>query len=74
MPSFKDLELSAAMQANLAQLGFSKPTDIQARALPHCLAGRDVIAMAQTGSGKTAAFGIGSSKASNRSYLRFRDW
>jgi len=59
MPSFKDLDLSAAMQANLAQLGFSKPTDIQAQALPHCLAGRDVIALAQTGSGKTAAFGIG---------------
>ncbi|MBK1852619.1 MULTISPECIES: ATP-dependent RNA helicase DbpA [unclassified Marinobacter] len=59
MPSFKDLDLSAAMQANLAQLGFSQPTDIQASALPHCLAGRDVIAMAQTGSGKTAAFGIG---------------
>lgn len=59
MPSFKDLDLSAPMQANLAQLGFSQPTDIQQQALPHCLAGRDVIAMAQTGSGKTAAFGIG---------------
>lgn len=59
MPSFKDFDLTAAMQANLAQLGFSEPTDIQAQALPHCLAGRDVIAMAQTGSGKTAAFGIG---------------
>lgn len=59
MSSFNNLDLSASMQANLAQLGFSAPTDIQARALPHCLAGRDVIAMAQTGSGKTAAFGIG---------------
>lgn len=47
------------MVANLEQLGFEQPTDIQARALPHCLAGEDVIAMAQTGSGKTAAFGIG---------------
>ena len=59
MPSFKDLELSAAMQANLVRLGFTEPTDIQARALPHCLAGQDVIALAHTGSGKTAAFGIG---------------
>ncbi|HEV8077111.1 MAG TPA: DEAD/DEAH box helicase, partial [Marinobacter sp.] len=59
MPSFKDLELSAAMQANLERLGFTEPTDIQARALPHCLAGQDVIALAHTGSGKTAAFGIG---------------
>ena len=59
MPSFNEFGLSKAMTANLKQLGFSQPTDIQAAALPHCLAGRDVIAMARTGSGKTAAFGIG---------------
>ena len=59
MPSFKAFGLSAAMTANLEQLGFEQPTEIQAKALPHCLARRDVIAMAQTGSGKTAAFGIG---------------
>ncbi|HTN33484.1 MAG TPA: ATP-dependent RNA helicase DbpA [Marinobacter sp.] len=59
MPSFNTFGLSAAMTANLEQLGFYQPTDIQAKALPHCLARRDVIAMAQTGSGKTAAFGIG---------------
>ena len=59
MPSFNDFGLSKAMTTNLDQLGFSQPTDIQAAALPPCLAGRDVIAMARTGSGKTAAFGIG---------------
>ncbi len=59
MSSFNALGLSSAMAANLEQLGFHQPTDIQAKALPHCLARRDVIAMAQTGSGKTAAFGIG---------------
>jgi len=59
MPSFKEFGLSPAMVANLEQLGFEQPTEIQARALPHCQAGKDVIAMAQTGSGKTAAFGIG---------------
>ena len=59
MPSFKEFGLSPAMAANLEQLGFEQPTEIQAKALPHCLAGRDVIAKAQTGSGKTAAFGIG---------------
>ncbi|MCS5563558.1 MAG: ATP-dependent RNA helicase DbpA [Oleiphilaceae bacterium] len=59
MSSFNNLGLSPAMTANLQQLGFERPTDIQAKALPHCLARRDVIAMAQTGSGKTAAFGIG---------------
>jgi len=59
MSSFKEFGLSSAMLANIEQLGFSQPTDIQSAALPHCLAGRDVIAMARTGSGKTAAFGIG---------------
>lgn len=59
MSSFNQLGLSQAMVANLEQLGFSQPTPIQARALPAAIAGKDVIAMAQTGSGKTAAFGIG---------------
>jgi len=59
MSSFNEFGLSPAMVANLDQLGFSQPTDIQSAALPHCLAGRDVVAMARTGSGKTAAFGIG---------------
>ncbi|MBB5322763.1 ATP-dependent RNA helicase DbpA [Marinobacter oulmenensis] len=57
--SFKPFGLSPSMLHNLSQLGFSQPTDIQAAALPPCLAGQDVIAMARTGSGKTAAFGIG---------------
>ncbi|MEQ9547337.1 MAG: ATP-dependent RNA helicase DbpA [Marinobacter sp.] len=59
MSSFNQLGLSQAMVSNLAQLGFQQPTPIQARALPAAIAGKDVIAMAQTGSGKTAAFGIG---------------
>jgi ATP-independent RNA helicase DbpA len=58
MPSFSQLELSAPMRANLEQLGFDAPTPVQAAALPPALAGKDVIAQAQTGSGKTAAFGI----------------
>ncbi|MGM0769548.1 MAG: ATP-dependent RNA helicase DbpA [Pseudomonadota bacterium] len=59
MSSFNQLGLSQAMVSNLAQLGFKQPTPIQAQALPPALAGKDIIAMAQTGSGKTAAFGIG---------------
>lgn len=59
MSSFNSFGLSSSMVSNLEQLGFKQPTDIQAKALPACLAGNDVIAMAQTGSGKTAAFGIG---------------
>lgn len=58
MSSFSDLGLSPAMLANIEQLGFEQPTAIQARSLPPALDGQDVIAMAQTGSGKTAAFGI----------------
>lgn len=58
MSSFNDFGLSSAMRANLEQLGFEKPTEIQGKALPPGLSGKDVIAMAKTGSGKTAAFGI----------------
>lgn len=58
MSLFNELGLSGAMLSNLEQLGFKEPTEIQSLALPEALAGRDVIAMAQTGSGKTAAFGI----------------
>jgi ATP-independent RNA helicase DbpA len=55
---FSTLPLSPAMQANLASIGYSQMTPIQASALPPMLAGRDVLAQAKTGSGKTAAFGI----------------
>ena len=58
MSSFNDFGLSPAMLTNLAHLGFETPTEIQAKAIRPGLSGRDVIAMAKTGSGKTAAFGI----------------
>src|SRR5690606_10847244 len=57
--AFSSLPLSAAMQANLAAIGYSETTPIQAASLPLILKGRDLIAQAKTGSGKTAAFGIG---------------
>ena len=47
------------MHANIESLGFTAMTEIQARSLPEILQGRDIIAQAKTGSGKTAAFGIG---------------
>jgi ATP-independent RNA helicase DbpA len=56
--AFSNLPLSADMLANLESLGYSEMTPIQAQSLPLVLAGRDVIAKAKTGSGKTAAFGI----------------
>ncbi len=57
--SFSSLPLSPAMLANLDSLGYLDMTTIQAQSLPLVLAGRDLIAQAKTGSGKTAAFGIG---------------
>jgi ATP-independent RNA helicase DbpA len=57
--AFASLPLSAAMRDNLAALGYAEMTPIQAASLPLILAGRDLIAQAKTGSGKTAAFGIG---------------
>lgn len=56
---FSTLHLKAAMLKNLAYLGYTAMTPIQAHSLPPILAGKDVIAKAKTGSGKTAAFGIG---------------
>ena len=56
---FADLPLSQEMLANLESLGYHQMTPIQAQSLPVTLEGRDLIAKAKTGSGKTAAFGIG---------------
>ena len=60
MPTtFADLALAPTLRAGLEALGYATLTPIQAQALPAILAGRDVIAQAPTGSGKTAAFGLG---------------
>ncbi|WP_306533282.1 ATP-dependent RNA helicase DbpA [Geobacter sp.] len=57
--AFSSLHLKAPMLRNLASLGYAGMTPVQAHSLPLILAGKDVIARAKTGSGKTAAFGIG---------------
>jgi ATP-independent RNA helicase DbpA len=57
--SFSSLPISSSQVKNLASLGYKKMTPIQAQSLPHVLKGVDLIAQAKTGSGKTAAFGIG---------------
>ena len=57
--AFTSLELSAELLNNLESLGYAEMTPIQAQSLPHILAGRDVIGQGKTGSGKTAAFGLG---------------
>lgn len=57
--AFATLPLKPSLLQNLTSLGYDKMTPIQAHSLPLILAGTDVIAQAKTGSGKTAAFGIG---------------
>ena len=54
--SFQDLDLGAAVNANIARCKYTKPTPVQRHAIPISLGGRDLMACAQTGSGKTAAF------------------
>ncbi|MFC0675383.1 DEAD/DEAH box helicase [Brachybacterium hainanense] len=57
-PTFDDLQLPPALRRAVAALGFERPSPIQAQAIPSLLDGRDVIGVAQTGTGKTAAFGL----------------
>ncbi|GAB4191569.1 MAG: DEAD/DEAH box helicase [Thalassobaculales bacterium] len=54
--SFSDLGLSAELLQAIADAGYTQPTPIQAQAIPHVLAGRDMLGCAQTGTGKTASF------------------
>jgi len=56
--NFDGLGLSPILLRNLTKAGFVEPTSIQAQAIPHALAGMDVLGCAQTGTGKTAAFVI----------------
>lgn len=57
-PTFASLNLPAPLMAAVDELGFVTPSAIQARAIPELLAGRDITGVAQTGTGKTAAFGL----------------
>ncbi|THH05455.1 hypothetical protein EW145_g4785 [Phellinidium pouzarii] len=57
-PSFKELGVIDPLLEALSQMNFKTPTEIQAEALPHALSGRDIIGVAETGSGKTAAFAL----------------
>lgn len=56
--TFKDLNLSKETLKSLDELGYSKPTEIQEKAIPAVMTGKDLVAQAQTGTGKTAAFGV----------------
>ncbi len=56
MQSFSEFPISSYLQDRIAAAGFAAPTPVQAAAIPHALAGKDVLATAQTGTGKTLAF------------------
>lgn len=68
--AFESLALKADLLSNLASLNYHQMTPIQGQSLPLILAGKDVIAQGKTGSGKTAAFGLGLLQALN--VQRFR--
>ncbi len=56
--SFRDLKLSDPLVKVLNEIGYETPTPIQSQAIPHLLAGRDILGHAPTGTGKTAAFAL----------------
>src|SRR5262245_15542139 len=56
--SFTATGLSEALASPLARLGYAQPTPVQSQAIPIVLGGRDLVARARTGTGKTAAFGL----------------
>jgi ATP-dependent RNA helicase DbpA len=72
MTSFHTLPLKPALLASVDTLGYSSMTPIQAQSLPAMLEGRDVIAQAQTGSGKTAAFGLSLLQSLNVETIRLQ--
>ena len=69
--SFKELKLNSKLLRAVEAGGFVAPTDIQRQAIPVVLAGRDLMASAQTGTGKTAAFLLADARVP-RFYYRFR--
>lgn len=58
MTRFNDLALAEPLARALSTLGYTEPTPIQSEAIPHLLGGRDLLGIAQTGTGKTAAFAL----------------
>ena len=56
--TFESLDLDPRLQKALSKLGFAHPTLIQSTAIPLALAGKDILARARTGSGKTAAYSL----------------
>ena len=68
--AFSSLKLGPALLKSLSSLDYRSMTPIQAHSLPDILGGKDVIAQAKTGSGKTAAFGLGLLEKLNVKHFR----
>mgnify|MGYP001303384597 CR=1 FL=1 len=56
MEAFEDFKINKQLQYAIEDLGFEKPTPIQAKSFPVIMSGRDVVGIAQTGTGKTFAY------------------
>ena len=56
--NFEELGISKKVLSALSTMGFEAPSPIQSQTIPHVLGGKDIIGQAQTGTGKTAAFGL----------------
>ncbi|MDE2173606.1 MAG: DEAD/DEAH box helicase, partial [Patescibacteria group bacterium] len=54
--AFSDFDINAHLKKNIVAKGYELPTPIQDKAIPHALLGQDVVGLAETGTGKTAAF------------------
>ncbi len=70
MPGFLELGLSPRVLRAIEAMGYEEPTPVQVQAIPRLLAGKDVVVQAQTGTGKTAAFGIPIAERVNTAMLR----
>ncbi len=71
---FEKYHIAAEIKRNLSDLGFKRPTDIQYKAIPSIMKGEDVLAIAQTGTGKTAAFAIPIIDKTHRVKSSKRSW
>jgi len=64
--TFSELNISPEVLKAIQEMGFEAPTKVQSRSIPHILAGKDMVGHAQTGTGKTAAFGIPAIQMANK--------
>lgn len=72
LENFKNLQINDAILKALNDMGFEEPTPIQKEAIPVAMAGQDMIGQAQTGTGKTAAFGIPALEKLTQIIMKYR--